>query len=135
MGQCGAFLQFLVDMVHSGRGGGGSPPWTPSLPPLDPLPPIPLRSSNALPPPPAPPHCSPPPVPHGPFASRVQVPGPELNEPCHVFGWVEAHITEGNRIRIANYAATHTDEVAAVIQSQFEQKEELLLTMTMAMAM
>ena len=47
MGQCGAFLQFLVDMVHSGRGGGGSPPWTPSPlpPPLkqrpDPPPPLP----------------------------------------------------------------------------------------------
>ena len=42
MGQCGAFLQFLVNMVHSGRGGGGgSPPWTTSPPPLDPLPPLP----------------------------------------------------------------------------------------------
>ena len=42
MGQCGALLQFLVDMVHSGRGGGALPPCTPS----------PLRSSNALDPPP-----------------------------------------------------------------------------------
>ena len=31
MHQCGAFLQFLVDMVHFGK--GGSPPWTPSPPP------------------------------------------------------------------------------------------------------
>ena len=33
MGQCGAFLQFLVDMVQSSGGGG---------PPLDPVPPLPL---------------------------------------------------------------------------------------------
>ena len=47
MGQCGAFLQFLVDTVHFGGGvGGGAPPWTPS----------PLRSSNTLgTPPPGPP--------------------------------------------------------------------------------
>ena len=30
---------------HSGRGGGGAPPWTPSPPPLAPLPPSPLSSS------------------------------------------------------------------------------------------
>ena len=40
MGQCGAFLQFLVDMVHFGRGGGAFT--------LDPLPPSPLHSSNTL---------------------------------------------------------------------------------------
>ena len=34
MGQWGAFLQFLVDMVHFGKGGG----LTPSPPPLDPPP-------------------------------------------------------------------------------------------------
>ena len=33
MGQCGAFLQFLVDMVQSGRGRGALPPWTPFPPP------------------------------------------------------------------------------------------------------
>ena len=48
MGQCGAFLQLLVDMVQFGRG-GGAPPWTLSPPSLDPSPPSPLRSSNALP--------------------------------------------------------------------------------------
>ena len=47
MGQCGAFLQFLVDMVHFGGGEGGLPPGPP--PPL-PWTPFPLRSSNALPP-------------------------------------------------------------------------------------
>ena len=39
MGQCGAFLQFLVDMVHFGRGG---------VSPVDPLLLSPLHSSNAL---------------------------------------------------------------------------------------
>ena len=48
MRQFGAFLQFLAHMVHSGREGGGFPPWTTSPPPLDPLPPSPLRSSNPL---------------------------------------------------------------------------------------
>ena len=47
MGQCGAFLQFLVDMVHFGRG-GGAPPWTPFPLSPGPLPPSLLRSSNAL---------------------------------------------------------------------------------------
>ena len=40
MGQCGAFLQFLVDMVHSGKGGGAHLDHLPPSPgPLDPLPP------------------------------------------------------------------------------------------------
>ena len=47
MRQCGAFLQFLVDMVHFGRG-GGAPPWTPSPPP---------PSAQATPSPPPPPLC------------------------------------------------------------------------------
>ena len=52
MGQCGPFLQFLVDMVHSGRGGGGGGldplpplPWTPSPPP-------PSAQATPCPPPP-----------------------------------------------------------------------------------
>ena len=39
MGQCGAFLQFLVDMVHSGRGGGVLDHLPPSPEPPPPLPP------------------------------------------------------------------------------------------------
>ena len=41
MGQCGAFLQFLVDMVHFGRGGGGSSP--PPSAQATPCPPPPVR--------------------------------------------------------------------------------------------
>ena len=56
---------------------------------------------------------------------------PETSDYHKVLLWVETHISHGNQDPIANYAMARPDEVAAVIQSNFQKKEELLLALTM----
>eukprot|EP00667_Euglena_gracilis_P004254 EG_transcript_4276 len=44
-----------------------------------------------------------------------------------VLDWIEANVRAEHKMRVAQYAMYHSGDVAAIIQSQFDQKEELML--------
>eukprot|EP00668_Euglena_longa_P042559 GGOE01056336.1.p1 GENE.GGOE01056336.1~~GGOE01056336.1.p1 ORF type:complete len:761 (+),score=198.44 GGOE01056336.1:186-2285(+) len=49
-----------------------------------------------------------------------------------VLDWIEANVRAEHKMRVAQYAMYHTGEVASIIQSQFDQKEELMLQLITA---
>lgn len=46
-----------------------------------------------------------------------------------VLNWIELHVATEHKMRVAQYAVAHTEEVAAVIDSGFERKEALIVQM------
>ena len=46
-----------------------------------------------------------------------------------VLDWIEAHVRPEHKMRVARYAMHHSADLIAIIQSAFDQKEDLMLQM------